>query len=316
MNKLRLIVCVFLGLTLAAILPTTILAQTQNKLSSPTPVDVSVESDSIAEETLEESTASGEEEKLQKIKKEDVTRPEETEKKGEILDLFENRPISGLTPINFIGFTVQYAVGVGIPANTIILILLLPFLATLIAFVRHIIGLPSLDILVPIALSIAIVSTGIVAGSILLITILLASTIGRFALRKVRIMQLPKKALSILIISVFVFLSLIISAANGIIIVKQLSIFPILILILLGEQIVSVQLTRSFKETLTITGVTIAMGLFGFFILTTAMFRQAILIYPEIILILLPINFMIGRYFGLRFTEFYRFSHIKSYGYK
>lgn len=291
-------------------------AQIINRSPQPTPVNVTVESDSIAEKALEESTASGEEERLEKIKKEDITKPEETEKKGEILDLFGNRPISSLTPFNFMGFTIQYAVGVGVPANTIVLILLLPFLATLVAFVRHVVGLPSLDILVPIALSITLVSTGIIAGSILLITILLGSAAGRFILKRVRIMQLPKKALSVLIIAFFVFSSLLISAANGILTVKQLSIFPILLLILLGEKIVSVQLSRSFRETLTITSVTISLGLLGFFILSTEMFRQAMLLYPEIIVILVPINFMIGRYFGLRLTEVYRFSYLRTHGHK
>ena len=301
------------ALILMALSATPVYSQIPTRSPSASAVGISVESDSIAEETSQESTQSGEKEEIKKLKKEDITQPEEEEKKSEILDLFANRPISNLSPLNFIAFTVQYAVGVGVPANTIVLILLLPFLATIVAFTRHVVGLPSLDILVPIALSITIVSTGIIAGSILLIAILLASSIGRFVLRKVRIMQLPKKALSILIVAVFVFLALVVSAANGILIVKQLSIFPILILILLGEKIISLQLTRSFSETLTITAVTISIGIFGFWILSTKMFTQAILLYPEITLLLLPVNYAIGRYFGLRLTEIYRFSYIKKH---
>ena len=304
---------VILVFALAAISPTQLFAQTVKNSPAATPVGITVESNSNDIQP-QESTASGEQQQLEKLKKEDITKPEEEAEKGEILDLFANRPISNLTPFNFIAFTVQYAVGVGVPANTIVLILLLPFLATVVAFVRHVIGLPSLDLLVPIALSITLVATGIIAGSILLFAILLASSIGRFILKRVRIMQLPKKALSILIVAIFVFGSLVISAANGILSVKQLSIFPILLLILLGEKIISLQLTRSFNETLTITGVTISIGLLGFFILSTELFRQAILLYPEIIVLLIPANFAIGRYFGLRLTEFYRFSYIKSHG--
>lgn len=292
-------------------LTTNIIAQSL-KSPTPQPVGITVESDSLSEKA--ESTASSKNDKLERLKKEDITKPEEEEQKGQILDLFANRPISRLTPFNFIGFTVQYAVSVGVPANTIVLILLLPFLATLVAFVRHVIGLPSLDLLVPIALSITIVSTGLIAGTILLIAILLASSIGRFILKRVRIMQLPKKALSILIVAIFVFAALVVSAANGLLSVTQLSIFPILLLILLGEKIISLQLTRSFTETLTITAVTIAIGILGFFILSTEVFRQAILLYPEIILALIPANFAVGRYFGLRLTEFYRFSYIKTHG--
>ncbi len=304
---------VILVFALAAISTTQLLAQTLRNSPNASPVGITVESNS-SNIKPQESTASGEQQQLEKLKKEDITKPEEEAEKGQILDLFANRPISNLTPFNFIAFTVQYAVGVGVPANTIVLILLLPFLATLVAFVRHVIGLPSLDLLVPIALSITLVATGIIAGSILLFAILLASSIGRLILRRVRIMQLPKKAVSILIVAIFVFGSLVISAANGILSVKQLSIFPILLLILLGEKIISLQLTRSFNETLTITGVTIFIGLLGFLVLSTELFRQAILLYPEIIVLLIPANFAIGRYFGLRLTEIYRFSYIKKHG--
>lgn len=309
MSKFVLFFTVFALLSLTQL--TNIYAQSL-KTPAPLPVGITVESDSLSEKA--ESTASGENEELAKLKKEDITKPEEEEQKEQILDLFANRPISRLTPFNFIGFTVQYAVSVGVPANTIVLILLLPFLATLVAFVRHVIGLPSLDLLVPIALSITIVSTGLVASTILLIAILLASSIGRLILKRVRIMQLPKKALSILVVAVFVFAALIVSAANGILSVTQLSIFPILLLILLGEKIISLQLTRSFSETLTITTVTISIGILGFFILSTEIFRQAILLYPEITLSLIPANLAVGRYFGLRLTEFYRFSYIKTHG--
>ncbi len=309
----KLINLSILTLMFTALSTTQLFAQTLKSSPVASPVGITVESNS-SNIKPQESTASGEQQQLEKLKKEDITKPEEEAEKGEILDLFANRPISNLTPFNFIAFTVQYAVGVGVPANTIVLILLLPFLATLVAFVRHVIGLPSLDLLVPIALSITLVATGIIAGSILLFAILLASSIGRLILKRVRIMQLPKKALSILIVAIFVFGSLVISAANGILSVKQLSIFPILLLILLGEKIISLQLTKSFNETLTITGVTISIGLLGFFILSTELFRQAILLYPEIIVLLIPTNFAIGRYFGLRLTEFYRFSYIKSHG--
>lgn len=259
------------------------------------------------------SLSAEEQEELEKIRQEDITKPEEIEEKDEFLALFANRPIDSPTIFNFTGYAVQSAVREGVPANTIMLILLLPFLATLAVFVRHIIGLPSLEMIVPIALSITLVSTGISAGAVLLITILLASTIARIMLKKIRIMQLPKMALSILVVSIFVFLSLTISASVGMLTVTQLSIFPVLLLILLGEKIVSLQLSRSAGETFQIATVTILMGLLGFMILSSEVIRRIILLYPELIFVLIPLNILMGRYFGLRLTEVYRFSSLRKY---
>ena len=96
----------------------------------------------------------------------------------------------------------------------------------------------------------------------------------------------------------------------GILVVRQLSIFPVLLLILLSEQIISVQIERSFQEMLVITLVTFALGVVGFVVLSAQIIRNTFLLYPELIFLLIPINILIGRYFGLRLLEFFRFTSI------
>lgn len=251
-----------------------------------------------------------------KIQKEDITKPEESKEKEELISLFSKRAVDRPNPLNLLAYIVQYAVNVGVPANTIILILLLPFLATLVAFVRHILGLPSLELLVPITLSITLIATGLTAGFILLITILIASVISRLLLKRIRIMYLPKMAFSLLVVSIFVFLSLTYSASIGILRVKQLSIFPVLIFIILSDKIVTLQLERSAKETAYITLITIGLGILGYVLLSYEHLRNFTILYPEIILVLIPVNLLIGRYFGLRLTEYLRFAPIREYGYK
>lgn len=260
---------------------------------------------------LASQSAALEQKKLEQIKKEDVTKPEEKEVKKEILELFEKRQVKKLNWYNAMAYTVQYAVEAGLPANTIVLILLLPVLCTLVVFSRHIIGLPSLGMLVSVALSITLVSTGITAGIILLVSILLGSTFARILLKRIRIIQLPKVAISILFVSMFIFLTLLFSAKAGILAVKQLSIFPVMLLILLSEHIVQLQLERSIRETVIITAVTLFLGLAGYLILSSEIVRYNVLLYPELTVLLLPANIIMGRYFGLRLTEYYRFAPLR-----
>ena len=262
-----------------------------------------------------EASPSAEEiKKLEELKKEDVTQPEETKEKVEVFALFIQRPVKKLTVTNFMAYAVQYAVRKGIPANTIILIILLPFLATMVAFLRHIVGLPGFEMLVPIALSITFVATGLPTGLLILSAILLATFVSRWILRPVRIMQLPKVALSQMVVAVFVFAVLTISVVNGVLVIRQLSIFPVLLLILLSEQIVRLQLQSSLRSTLYITGVTLLLGTIGFEILTAEGLRNFVLLYPEVALLLIPINIAIGRYFGLRLTEYFRFGALHNTG--
>ncbi len=263
----------------------------------------------VATDSATASESAREAEAIAKIKQEDVTRPEGPEDDQALL-LFKQRPADQLSVTNIMAFLVQASVKSGVPSRTIILILLLPMLATIIAFIRHVVGLPSIGMLVPVALSITLLSTGITAGLILLATIIFGSTVARILLKKLRIMQLPKMAFSMFIVSFFLFLVLTVSAMGGILVVKQLSIFPVLLLILLSEQIISVQQERSAQEMIIISMVTFAIGILGFLLLSSIYLRNTILLYPEFTLLLIPLNIIIGRYFGLRLMEYFRFSSI------
>lgn len=248
------------------------------------------------------------------LQKSDVTTPDDTAQRQEVQALFAKRPAPRPDVINIFAYIVQYAVKIGVPANTIVLILLLPLLATIVAFVRHIIGLPSLGMLVAISFSITFLTIGIVAGMILLAAIVLASTFARILLKRVRIMQLPKMALSVFVVAIFVFIALVLSGTYGLITVKDLSIFPVLLLILLGERVVALQLERNLREATTITFISLILGIIGFFLLAFVPLRNTVLLYPETIFLLIPINIAIGRYFGLRLVEYYRFKQILQHG--
>lgn len=245
--------------------------------------------------------------------KQDLTKPEEEPKKSEIQTLLEKRPVKDPGVFNFIAYWVQKAIALGIPANTIVLIFLIPVIATLIAFVRVVIGLPSLEMLVPIVLAFAFVAVGITAGLIILSAVVLASFVSRTLLRRVPIMYFPKRSLSHLFLAVFVFAALTISIILELESIRDLSIFPVLILTLLGDSIVSVQLRKTVRETVLITSVTIGLALIGYLLATSASVRDAIILWPEIILLTVPVNFMLGRYFGLRLAEVFRFRTLESY---
>lgn len=268
------------------------------------------ESGTIASPSAEEI------EKLEIIRKEDITQPENPGERGEFFELFSRRPISSPTLFNLIAYFIQSAVRIGIPANTVILVLLLPLLATVIAFARHIIGLPTLGIIVPVALSITLLATGITAGALLLFAIVIGSIFARILLKRIRIMHMPKMSLSVFMVSIMVLVTLVLGASNGLLVVKQLSIFPVLLLILLSERIIALQIDRKLWETSIITLTNLGLGVAGFLILSSTMVRETVLLYPELTLLLVPINIAIGRYFGLRLTEYFRFKKVLNHGRK
>jgi hypothetical protein len=301
--KISLVVAV-----LTIVSPLALYAQTDEQAS--------IESSEYAEgqEVIEDATSTAaaiiDQINAADARKKNVTQPEEPPEKAAIISLFESRKVDSPGVFNFMAYWVQEAVAMGIPANTIFLILLTPILATLVSLVRVVVGLPTLDMLVPITLAFAFVAVGVVVGLLILIAILCASFVSKILLSRMKIMFYPKRSLSMLLLAIFVFGALTLAYTLGFTQVLSLSIFPILILMLLGDSIVSVQLHKSAGETFIITGTTLIIGLFGYFLATNTATQDTLILYPELILLAIPVNIMIGRYFGLRLFEYFRFNTV------
>jgi len=246
--------------------------------------------------------------------KKDLTRPEQQTEKEKMQILLSQRPASELTAFNFFAFWIQRAIEAGIPANTVVLILLIPVFATIITFVRTIIGLPSLEMLVPIILSFVFVAVGITTSIIVLSAIIFAAYVSRKLLSPIQLMFFAKRSISLMFLSFFVLAALTMVALIDPASITGLSIFPLLILTLLGDSIVSLHMQQSISDTLKIAGVTIILGLIGYLLATAIPVRDIIILYPETVLLTIVANYFIGRYFGLRLTEVFRFKSFKEYG--
>ena len=211
------------------------------------------------------------------------------------------------------------AISQGVSEETIVLLILLPLVASIVAATRHLIGFRGFGILIPTALSVVFVAMGITSGLLIFVAILLLATIARVSLRKLHIQYLPRMALLLWFISLgvlgMIFIApasnLFISTSFGINQVIPISIFPILILILLAEEFIAVQIGKSLREATQLTLETIVIALIGWFIFRLEWLNQLALNQPHwTILVRLIINLLVGRYTGLRLLEYQRFKRL------
>jgi hypothetical protein len=221
------------------------------------------------------------------------------------------RDVNEFSFINVLPYTLFAVIDRGLPAETVMLILMIPLLTTLIVFTRNILGIPSLDMLVIIAFSIALLASDILIGTILLFTILLSSMVARVLFKKAKIMQLPKISLSMMVVTIGVLAVLSILAFSDLVKVENVSIVPILLLIILSERIVRLEFEQKPRQVWTVIVASLLIGVVGYYILLSDEVRTVVLNFPELILLLIPFNLFMGRYFGLRLSEYSRFSEIR-----
>lgn len=239
----------------------------------------------------------------------DITQKTE-ESVGPLEKILREQNLGPVWPSNFLKYAIRDAVSAGVPANTIVLLLLLALIAALIAASRHLIGLRGFGIFMPAALSVAFVAIGPVLGVIIFIVMIVFSTFFRMITRrlKLKLQYLPRMALVMWFVVVGVlgvlFLAPVVNQPD----LKNVSIFPVLILVLLSEDFSRVQIGKSVRTAINMTTETLVLALFSFFVLTFSPLQKWALLNPELFLLLvLILNLLVGRYAGLRFMEYWRF---------
>ena len=239
----------------------------------------------------------------------DITQP--TEETIEPLEkLLEGQELGPIWPSNPIKYAIRGAVEAGVAPNTIVLLLLLPVVATIIAGSRHLIGLRGFGIFLPAALAVTFVATGPIVGIGLFLVIVLFSVGFRMVLRrrKIKLQYLPRMALMLLFVVVGVLLVLFAAPIIQHPDLANAGIFPILILVLLAEDFSKVQLGKSIKVAINLTTETLILSLLSFAFLTYQPLHEYVLLNPEATLLIVAVtDFLLGKYVGLRLVEYWRF---------
>lgn len=241
-------------------------------------------------------------------------RPDLTQKTEEIVEplrkILNGQKLGNVFPANFIKYAIRNSVDAGVPINTLVLILLLPLVATIIATTRQLIGLRGFGIFLPASLSVVFVATGPLVGIILFLIIVFVSTATRMILRKLKIklQYLPRMSLILWAVSFGVLGVLFLTPVIRYPGLTNVSIFAVLILALLTEDFIRIQLGKSAKTAIRLSTETIILSVISYIVMTYKPVQEFALLNPELYLSgIFIIDLILGRYTGLRVMELWRF---------
>lgn len=247
---------------------------------------------------------------IQEAAKQDITQST-SPVKDKLGAYLAEKPIGKLSWHNFLQRAIRQAVDKGVSANTIVLVLLFPLVAGLIAAARHLLGLTGFGIFVPAMLSVAFLATGIRVGMLMFVVIWVLGGVSRKLTNFMKLQYLPRMALLMWFVSVGV-LTVLLGAVNVELgEVSAVSIFPIMILMLLTENFIEVQTGKSQREALAVMLQTIGMALVGAVLMRLDTVQKFVLLNPEISLLMIGLfDVFVGRYVGLRALEYVKFKKL------
>jgi len=206
---------------------------------------------------------------------------------------------------------INFFLSEGVPFETVILILILPIIATLIAFLRQVVGIKAFGIYTPLIVTFAFLATnGIKYGVAIFITVILIGMIMRFVLRPFRLLYLPRVAIMLTAVSLSILFMLVLGGNMQRTGLAAVSIFPILIMITIVEKFVTVQIEKGDRVAIILAIETLFISIIGFYIASSHFLISFIASYPWIVLLTIPINIFLGKWTGLRLSEYLRFRKV------
>lgn len=206
---------------------------------------------------------------------------------------------------------IQYLISHGIPQETISLLVMVPIVATIIAFSRQFIGVKGFGIYTPLIISFAFLSTGLKFGLALFLAILLVGTLSRLVVKKLRLLYLPRMAVIIIAVTVAVIAVMYWAIAANQTEIIAASVFAILIMISLVEKFIAAQTEQGARRALILTTETLILSVVSFWVISWPWLQNIVLRYPVWVVVLsLLANLLLGRWTGLRLFEYYRFREV------
>ncbi len=204
-----------------------------------------------------------------------------------------------------------YFVKNGVHQNVIYLILVVPILTFIIAFFRQFVGVSTFGVYAPLMLSLSFLVLKFKFGLIIFCTVILVSYIIRLIFEKVELLYIPRVSLLLSALSLSFFLVLGVAVYFKLTTTDlALSIFPMLVMSTLSEKFLASQSTEGIRNALVTAGETVVVSLIGYFFVQWSTVSNFILATPEYVFIPILLNIWLGRFTGLRMSEYFKFRYL------
>lgn len=197
----------------------------------------------------------------------------------------------------------------GVDVQIVLLLLMLPIIATIFAFLKQMVGITSFGLYTPSIITLSFLALGWKVGLFFLVFILLAGTLTREFMRRWRLLYIPKVAIIITTVSATLLVLIAIGALAGVTLARD-TVFILLIMSTLAENLVNVKLEEGLGSAILGIGETIGGALLCVVLVRWPAFQSLILAYPELVLLTIPLNIFLGRWTGLRLVEYFRFREV------
>jgi len=191
--------------------------------------------------------------------------------------------------------------------NVYRVLLLTPVGAFLIVFLRNVVGFKTFGTFMPILIALAFRETKLLWGMVLFTLVVGLGLTIRFYLEYLKLLLVPRLASVLTIVIMLMALVSLLTHKLGIDRGVSVALFPMVILTMTVERMALVWEEAGPLEAMQQGLGSLLVAALAFVIMSDSVMRHIVFVFPELLLIVLAANLLLGRYTGYRLTELWRF---------
>lgn len=191
--------------------------------------------------------------------------------------------------------------------NVYRVLLMVPVGAFLIVFLRNVIGIKTFGTFMPILIALAFRETELLWGLLLFCFLVALGLLIRFYLEYLKLLLVPRLASVLIIVIILMAIVSLFSHKLGFDRGLSVALFPMVILAMTIERMSLVWEEMGPAEALKEGFGSLLVAALGYLSMSSRLLGHLVFVFPELLLVVLAMTLLLGRYTGYRLTEIWRF---------
>jgi hypothetical protein len=186
-------------------------------------------------------------------------------------------------------------------------LLVIPIGILLLVLLRNVVGIKTFGTFMPVLIALSFRQTGLGWGLLFFSVIVALGLLVRFYLERLKLLLVPRLASVVIVVILLLAMLTVLSFRLGFVRGLSIGLFPIVILTMTIERMTVVWEERGAAEALQQALGSAAVGALCHLVMYLRVVEHYAFVFPELLLVVLALTLLLGRYSGYRLTELWRF---------
>lgn len=187
------------------------------------------------------------------------------------------------------------------------ILLMVPVGALIVVLMRNIVGVQTFGTFMPVLIAMAFRETQLILGIVLFCLVVALGLLVRFYLERLRLLLVPRLAAVLVVVVLIMAVISVLSHKLGFDRALSVALFPMVILAMTVERMSLVWEEAGARDALQQGLGSLAVAVLAYLAMNQPLLAHLAFVFPELLLVVLAMALLLGRYTGYRLTELWRF---------